>query len=108
MQWLGFITPAREHSLAMKRITTMKLLNINSVLQSTSIRLVVVVIPESAVAEDEEPLSECAMNKVTTILHIFRTSFNHCEMVHRLLYTYKFLREVNFADFVVSWPSANF
>ena len=23
-------------------------------------------------------------------------------------YTYKILREVNFADFAISWPSANF
>ena len=60
----------------------MKLLNMNSVLQSASFKLLVVVIPESAVAEDKEPLSECAVNKVTIIPHIFRTSFNHCEMVH--------------------------
>ena len=71
MQIQGTTVPAcngyvfREHSLAMKRITTMKLLNMNSVLQSASFRLVVVVIPESAVAEDEEPLSECTVNKVT-------------------------------------------
>ena len=87
MQWLGVITPAREHSLAVRRIMTrmvIKLLNMNSVLQSASFRLLVEVIPKSAAAaaEDEEPLLECAVNKVTTIPNIFRISFDHREMVH--------------------------
>jgi len=55
------------------------------VLQSPAFRISVVVIPESAAAEDEAPLEECTMNKVTSILDIFMTYFNHLAMVQNAI-----------------------